>query len=178
MHELKTPQSTGKKRLYILLSGVFLLAAFCGGRALLHWRADQIEQKFFTAAVEAREAEDWELLREISERWVSLNSDSGTAWLALSDSCQNLGDLENAQSALGKIASTDPHYLEARALRGDLLYLYLKRPLRGRVKLARNAGNRFDFSRGLSGVDFILCVDRFKDIKMMEAIRDAITKRL
>ncbi|MDG2391160.1 MAG: hypothetical protein P8M30_17770 [Planctomycetaceae bacterium] len=176
MHELKTPQSTGKKRLYILLSGVFLLAAFCGGRALLHWRADQIEQKFFTAAVEAREAEDWELLREISERWVSHNTDSGTGWLALADSCQSLGDLECAQSALGKIAPTDPHYLEARALRGDLLYLDLKRPSEAesnwREMLEIDSASAEAY-QGLISF-YALSVQRHK---MMETIRDAIAKQ-
>lgn len=166
---------SSQARIYIILMAVLLTGAFWGGKQFLDWRQNQLEERFFSAAFEARESEDWELLKEISERWVESNPQSNSGWLALADGCQQLGDYEVAVSALAEVSPDDPRYLEALQVRGDLLYLNLSLPFDAvknwQLMLAHDPSSEEAY-RGLISF-YALSVQRNK---LLESIREAISR--
>ncbi len=113
--------------LHVGLLVLLLIGAAAARPAYRKWH-DYRTGQFRAAAEAAAESENWEVIEQVARRWTDWDPEAVEGWFYLADAAQALGDYESAQDALGKIPTTDPRFLPARAIRGDLLYLILKRP--------------------------------------------------
>lgn len=114
-----------QKWLRISVLGLLLLGAMV--LAVNWWNSRQTD----AIAVQCRAAIDreaWDEAEPLAQEWVRRSPKDGTAWLNLADVARQRGDLEATADCLGRIPTTDSHYLISQMLRGDLLLDGLNRP--------------------------------------------------
>src|SRR5205814_966370 len=105
---------------------VLLCAAPWGGYR--GWRWYQTRQ-FREQCLEAREAEDWHILREAAKNWAAWDPAAGRAWWYAAEAAQQLDDLDDLALCLGNVPKSDPKVLFALVEKANLEWTALNRPL-------------------------------------------------
>lgn len=152
-----------------LLTLVIIVAAFPSYR----WWRDGRTESFKKACVRAVEEKSWEQLEAIALRWTEWEPSNGDGWVYLAEASVQLGEVERAADALGRVSNSYHGALEALALRGELLFADLNRPLEAvetwQRMLAINA--RADVARQRLIYFYSMSLQR---AKMLEHIRKAM----
>lgn len=115
------------KRLFL----VAFLFSVCAALALgifSHFNGHKRDQ-FKKACKLATRTQNWSELRQKSEAWLKWDSRDDDARLYLAESCAQQGEYETADEILHEIQPDSKHYLAVLALRADLLFSSLNKPL-------------------------------------------------
>jgi tetratricopeptide (TPR) repeat protein len=113
------------------------LIAFCaavvglGAGPASRWWSKHRRQTCETECRAAREAGDWDGLRELAEAWSKWEPSSSTPWLFLAEAEEGRGDRRAMAAALLRIPETDPKALPAFVELAQLQFGVLNQPFEG-----------------------------------------------
>lgn len=104
------------------------MAASIAVQPVYSWWHQRRSRAFKLACSVAVRDKDWNKLEALADRWVQWDPANGDGWVYLAEAAAQMGQVERAVEALGRVSNSYSGALEALALRGEMQFGDLNRP--------------------------------------------------
>lgn len=110
-------------------AGIVVVLLLFGGNAAFKWHVSAKTEAFRSQCKAALKARKWDELLAIARQWRSWSPKDDDSLMFLSQAATELNELDVAANALGQVANDYKGALQALAIRGEMLFMGLNRPL-------------------------------------------------
>uniref|UniRef100_A0A7C4LL85 Tetratricopeptide repeat protein n=1 Tax=Schlesneria paludicola TaxID=360056 RepID=A0A7C4LL85_9PLAN len=115
-------------RNWLAVAVLATMAASIAVQPVYSWWHQRRSRAFKSACSVAVRDKDWNKLEAIADRWVQWDPANGDGWVYLAEAAAQMGQVERAVEALGRVSNSYSGALEALALRGEMQFGDLNRP--------------------------------------------------
>jgi tetratricopeptide (TPR) repeat protein len=115
-------------RNWLAVAVLAAMAASIAVQPVYSWWHQRRSRAFKSACSVAVRDKDWNKLEALADRWVQWDPANGDGWVYLAEAAAQMGQVERAVEALGRVSNSYSGALEALALRGEMQFGDLNRP--------------------------------------------------